>query len=163
MDDDERPLPTLANKEKNGNDPNMYEGDNNATEAEPLSSENKKLAEPLIPVIGEDLASRIFSRTWNNREEGVKTIENEVKLDSESRLINFKDPGAAFVALMGVVNYTINDKIVQVAQKSLTLLQTVLTKEPSNIGSRNEINSYIETITTGLLDKIGDNNVRVRE
>jgi len=64
---------------------------------------------------------------------------------------------------MGCVSYTINDRVIQVAQKSMNLLQTILGKEPQKSGSRNELNAYIETIMGGLLEKIGDNNPRVRE
>ncbi len=33
-------------------------------EAEPLSSENRKLAGPIIDAYGEEIAMKIFSKTW---------------------------------------------------------------------------------------------------
>lgn len=46
-------------------------------EAEKLSAESRKLADPLIPVIGEQCAARIFSKNWTIREDGLKWLEAE--------------------------------------------------------------------------------------
>jgi len=44
-----------------------------------MSAENRKLADPLIPVIGEECAGKIFSKNWQVREEGLKWLEGEVQ------------------------------------------------------------------------------------
>lgn len=167
VDDDDRPLPALQNKDKG---PSEYpedeanDGGNNAgSEAEFLTNENLKLAEPLIPVIGEDLARKIFSKTWNLREDGLRILEQECGLEGRSKVINFSDPGNAFTAFMGVVNYTISDKIGQVSQRSMSFLQKILSKEPKSVGNRGELNAFIDGVIMGLLDKIGDNNAKVRQ
>ena len=162
-EDDDRPLPALVNKDKQQNNPFPEEEQDYSKEVEFLTGENAKLAEPLIPIIGEDIARRLFSKTWNLREEALKILDHEARLESRSKEINYSDPGAAFIALMGVVSYTINDKINQVAAKSLNLLQTVLSKEPRNIGNRNEFNAYVDTVVAGLLERIGDSNIKTRE
>jgi hypothetical protein len=165
-DDDDRPLPALQNKDKQMTefpDDGGDGGNNTGSEAEFLTNENLKLAEPLIPVIGEELARKIFSKTWNLREDGLRILEQEIGLEGRSKVINFNDPGAAFTASMGVANHTINDKIGQVSQRSMSFLTKVLSREPKSIPNRGELNSFIDGIIMGLLDKIGDNNAKVRQ
>ena len=138
-------------------------GDRGANDFEPLNANNSKLAEPLIPVIGEELACKVFSKSWNNREDALRTIDSDLSAGAKSRVINKSDNAAVFVALMGVAAHTINDKVAQVVLKSLGLLQTLLSQQPPNISSKAEVLSYIEGVMTGLLEKIGDNNARVKE
>ena len=38
-----------------------------------------KYAEPLIPVFGEEVVKKMFSRPWVSREEGLKDCEEIVK------------------------------------------------------------------------------------
>jgi len=143
--------------------PEYAEGESRPVEgvAEALTAQNAKFAEPLIPVLGEDLGCKLFSKSWNNREDALKVIEQEIS--GRARYINDGDPGAVFVAVMGAISYTINDKINQVVIKSMSVLQTLLSQEPPYISSKNELMSYIEGVMNGLLEKIGDNNARTRE
>ena len=160
---DEQVIPALRNEGK----PSALEKESGINyneptyEAEKLSAENAKFAEPLIPYLGEDLCQKIFSKNWNAREEGMSTLENETRRDTG--VLNGDDPGALFTAIMGAISYTVADKIIQVNQKSMALLQVLLEKGTPKIHNKQELLSYVDAATTGLLEKIGDNNPRVRE
>lgn len=41
-----------------------------------------KYAEPLIPVFGEDIVKKMFSKPWTVREEGLKECEDFIKQNS---------------------------------------------------------------------------------
>ena len=45
---------------------------------EDISPENMKNAEGLIPIFGEDVVKKMFSRPWVTREEGLKECEEIV-------------------------------------------------------------------------------------
>ena len=45
-------------------------------EAEPLSTEDRKVAGLIIDVYGEEIAKKIFSKTWQLREEGLTEIND---------------------------------------------------------------------------------------
>ena len=138
-------------------------GDKGANDFEPLNANNSKHAEPLIPVIGEELACKVFSKSWNNREDALRTLDSDLSAGAKAKVINRSDNAAVFVALMGVAAHTINDKVAQVVLNCLNLLQTLLSQPPPNISSKAEVLSYIEGVMTGLLEKIGDNNARIKE
>ena len=63
----------------------------------------------MVAVFGEPSVRKVFSKTWQFREEGINNIENMILNDGG---IN---EGKAFVNGMGVVRYTIADKMAQVA------------------------------------------------
>lgn len=46
---------------------------------EEISPENMKYAEQLIPVFGENVVKKMFSRPWAARDEGLKECEDIVK------------------------------------------------------------------------------------
>jgi hypothetical protein len=46
---------------------------------EEISPENMKYAEALIPVFGEEVVRKMFSRPWATRDEGLKACEDHVK------------------------------------------------------------------------------------
>jgi hypothetical protein len=63
----------------------------------------------LIQVFGEGLTRKIFSKTWQFREEGLAEVENMI---SSGRI---PDEARAFVNAIGAVRFTIGDKMAQVA------------------------------------------------
>jgi hypothetical protein len=67
------------------------------------------IAAPLINVFGEPPIRKIFSKSWNLREEGIAEIEDQIM---QSRP---KNPTEIFVSSIAVVKQTISDKIVGVA------------------------------------------------
>ena len=129
--------------------------------AEKLSGANVKLAQPLIPVFGEPTCQNLFSKTWTNREKGIKHIESQIGKPTD---INMKDVPALWNALFGAVNYTINDKIAQVVQTSVGLLQNVLTRlQPPKSMNISEFQTFSLSILQTLMDKLGDNNAKLRD
>jgi hypothetical protein len=38
-----------------------------------------KYAEPLIPIFGDEMVKKIFSKSWPTRDEGLKLCENFIK------------------------------------------------------------------------------------
>lgn len=62
-------------------------------------------ARPLIQVFGEMTVRKIFSKTWQFREEGLNEIEQMVMNREVS------DEAKGFVNAVGAVRYTIGDKM----------------------------------------------------
>lgn len=50
-------------------------------EAEPISGENASKAQPLAHIFGEQVARKLFSKTWQFRDEALNEIENMVCRD----------------------------------------------------------------------------------
>lgn len=113
----------------------------------------------MIDYITERCCQQLFSKIWANREEGLKFLESELKKPTQ---IRSDDQSGLFQAILGAINYTINDKISQVAQRSMSLL-IALTSKPGKVSLRGDANSFVENILEALLDRIGDNNARVKE
>lgn len=61
----------------------------------------------------------IFSRTWALREKGIDQIEDEIL--NQGRF----DEAEAFAAGVGIVRYTIQDKIIGVCTKSIQFLTSL--------------------------------------
>lgn len=59
----------------------------------------------MISIFGPDDVKKVFSKTWQLREEGINNIENMVL--NQGGL----NEGKAFVNGIGVVRYTVNDKM----------------------------------------------------
>ena len=114
-----------------GNQMTEYPDDdprNQGMAAEELSGDNRKAAQPLIDMFGEDVVKKLFSRTWQLKEEGLGEIEDEVL--NNQRKYNRED---AFVNAVGAVRFTIGDKMAQVIQRSCLLLSNVCQAFP-NVG-----------------------------
>jgi len=71
------------------------------------------IAQPLIEVFDEPPVRKIFSRTWNLREEGINEIEELIVSGRR------KDQSELFVAGIAVVKQTISDKILGVVQRAI--------------------------------------------
>jgi hypothetical protein len=63
----------------------------------------------LIAIFGDLPVNKVFSKTWQHREEGINEIENMIL--NEGGL----NEARAFVNGVGVVRYTISDKMAQVS------------------------------------------------
>ena len=75
---DEQVIPTLSKQpvKKGEQGAEGGEGGEEEGKVEEITSENMKYAEPLIPVIGEEIVKKMFSRPWAVREEGLKQCED---------------------------------------------------------------------------------------
>lgn len=125
-----------------------------------LSAETLKLCENFIDILTERVCEQLFSRNWPSREEGLKFLDSEL---ARPTAIRAENPGDLFHAYFAAVNYTISDKIVQVTQRSLSLLLNLLSKPTPKFSPRSELSSYIDNIIAVLLEKLGESNARVKE
>jgi len=75
---------------------------------------------------------KIFSRTWQYREEGIQAIEQQLLNDSSI------DEEDGFVQGVGVVAYTLKDKMAQVAQKAMSFLSNLLKNMSPNLGASSQ-------------------------
>lgn len=85
-----------------------------------IAPENMKYAEPLIPIFGEEMVKRMYSkRNWNVRDEGLKLCEDFIK-----ERLNNSNPGKVgiFQGALTASGHALDDKIVQVNQRGMNLL-----------------------------------------
>lgn len=116
--------------------------------------------ENFIDILTERCCEQLFSKNWPLREEGLKFLENEL---NRPTTIKADDSASLFQAIFSVVNFTIGDKITQVSQRSISLLMNLLAKPTPKFSPKNEMVSYIDNVLGVLLEKVGDNNARVKE
>lgn len=118
IDVDSQVVPAMGNKKppKNGGlgGPEPIDDDAGlATHAdntpEPLSQADFKKAAQIVEIFGDLAARRIFSKVWQNREEGVSSLHRDV-LDEGNY-----DRQQAFVQGVAVVAHTIVDKMAGVS------------------------------------------------
>ena len=94
----------------------------------------------------------------------MRVIYDDLKGESRStKTIQMNDNSALFTAIMGAVSYTINDKIGQVCQKSMNTLILLMERQAPKISSKTELVVYTESTINKTLEKVGDNNARIRE
>lgn len=106
IDVDAQVIPTMNGNKGKNNAPQEYEdGYEDSKEVEELTGDRIMQAQPLMAVFGPDDVKKIFSKTWQLREEGITSIENMVI--NEGGL----NEGKAFVNGVGAVRYTVNDKM----------------------------------------------------
>lgn len=150
---DELIIPAARNREQDLEDGGIVGGEEKQpTEAEDITGNNIKLAQPLIPVLGEYTIKKLFSKNWANRENAI--IETEDYLSSNS------DPDTVTAAL-GVAAQGIQDKIGQVVLRTFDLLNVILAAHqepaPSDAGF------FLDEIISNLINRVGDNNARIRD
>mmetsp|Transcript_2960 Transcript_2960/g.2797 ORF Transcript_2960/g.2797 Transcript_2960/m.2797 type:complete len:105 (+) Transcript_2960:169-483(+) len=101
-------IPTLSNKPANkggegqGNDGKEQE----EGKIEEISPANMKYAEPLIPIFGEEVVKKMFSKPWAIREEGLKECEDIIKQNGND--------AAYFQAALSSSGQAMGDKIAQI-------------------------------------------------
>lgn len=163
---DEQVIPTVASGK---NPAQIYEEDdeegpkNVSNSPEPLGMQQAKLAEPFIHILTDKICKRIFSKTWQFREEGLGIIMNEVSGSSSEIFANLDNPDI-YTGTLGAIRHTLGDKVAQVSQKSMGLLGLLIRTIPPNRGYiHGDASEYAQSIMILLLDKAGDNNARVRE
>lgn len=139
-----------------GEDPRNFE-----QAAEELSAENRKAAQPLIEMFGEQVVRKLFSKSWQLREEALGEVEDEVL--NNQRKYNREE---AFVNAVGAVRFTIQDKMAQVIQRACQLLTNVCQGYP-NVGLdgslRGAFAGYADVVLQTLTEKIGDNLQKIRQ
>ncbi|CDW88088.1 centrosomal protein of 104 kda [Stylonychia lemnae] len=152
---DDQVIPTLSKGpgKKGGLDEGNGEGGQEGEEGkvEEISPENMKYAEALIPIFGDATVKKMFSRPWALRDEGLKECEEHIKKN------NSESP--VFQAALSAAGQAMGDKIAQIIQRGMSLLQTTLKccntqMDPGNSSAM---------VFNQLFVRLGDNNARVRE
>ncbi|WIA42558.1 hypothetical protein OEZ86_008540 [Tetradesmus obliquus] len=128
---------------------------------EPLTASSSSDAAPVTEVAGEFVAAAFFSRNWQLRDAAAAWLADLV---SNGRLSG--GPGAERRELAkGLVRLAVRglkDKVPQVYSSCLGLLQALLTALAANGGSR-DVYSAIESALPVLLERLADNNARLRD
>ena len=114
---DEQVIPTLL-KGTGGQKQNIYEGEDFGPDAFPdgkhglgddIAPENMKYAEPLIPIFGDEMVKKIFSKSWPTRDEGLKLCEDFIK---ENLNQNNQMKIGIFQAALTASGHAMDDKII---------------------------------------------------
>ncbi|KAM3137982.1 hypothetical protein pb186bvf_009877 [Paramecium bursaria] len=158
---DEQVIPTVLKKQQPQQQD--YEEQQKLTNynLEPLSGEVLQRATPLIPILTEEFCKMIFSKTWGAREDGLKWLEVQINRPTD---VNAQDLSVLFVSAMGAINYTIHDKIAAVSQRAVSVLQALLAKHAKlKINKRPEFQEHLDQVILGVMEKLGDNNPRLKE
>lgn len=66
-------------------------------------------AQPIINTFGEMVARKLFSRTWQHRDEALNEIENTLLHEG------YPDQARGFVNAVGAIRFTLGDKMAQVS------------------------------------------------
>jgi hypothetical protein len=77
---DDQILPALSKNAGKNQISEYAEGYNEeeAKDGEPIAADKRAIAEPLIDVFGEQIVRKVFSKTWNLREEGLALLEDKM-------------------------------------------------------------------------------------
>lgn len=125
---------------------------------ETLSSTQFKKAEVLFPIVGEYIASCIFSRNWQLRDAGILRVIETIDSNFESS-VGDRD---AFMILCKVASEALEDRVPSVFHQAARLAQK-LVEEFSNRLSIRDIQHATTEFVPLLVQKTGDNNARVRD
>ena len=163
---DEQVIPALRNQNRSSSI-NPDENESPAIENQqknidaPITEDAHRFADPLIPFLNEEICKKLFSKNWALREEALKIIGTELH-NPETTILNMNDPNALYVAILGAISFTITDNINQVSQRAMKLLQDNL-KFMKQIPVKSEFQTYLDSTLTNLLEKIGEQNIRIRD
>lgn len=119
----------------------------------------QKLAEPLKNCIPEDILEKIFSKRWQFKEEGLAWVEKEISQISSKK----EDAIDIIVSSIGVINYTLKAKVAQITLKSFKILSSILKVRTEKISTKSEMVMYIDNILYYTIEKISDNNKKIKE
>lgn len=153
QDIDELVIPAARNKNIDMEDGGIIDtGNSGPSEVEEIVGDNLKLAQPLIPALGDMTVKKLFSKNWGNRESGMSEVEQAVFSNGDPDTI---------VSALGAAAIGIKDKISQVVLKTFDLLNAIMStwQEPGP----SEANFYLDEVASGIAARVGDNNSRIRE
>jgi centrosomal protein CEP104 len=152
-DIDEQVIPAARNRGGPPEDGGIIASEEGGpSEAEDITGEDIKIAQPLIPVFGENTIKKLFSKNWANRENAI--------LETEEVFNSNPDPDTVTAAL-GVAAQGIKDKIGQVVLRTFDLLTSILASFQNP--APGDANFYIDDVIANLCNRVGDNNARIRE
>jgi centrosomal protein CEP104 len=159
---DEQVIPAAKNSKQI--EPQVEMEEERPTSPEGLNQVNRRLAEPFIHILTEYICKKIFSKSWQLREEGLSEIQGELAQGEASQLFLDLNPQQKLSGALAAVRFTVTDKVAQVSLKSMSLLvYSLKSLKPLKAFIRGEVGESISLIQAGLLEKLGDVNSRVRE
>jgi len=146
------------------------QGDSKTIEVDELDPSEVHRAEPYYQYFEKDTIKLLFSKKWQNKEDGYKKINHELKTllkeesdkgeDSGGHMISFKQKKQEWIKLViSCIERGINDKIIHVKLHALELLKTLI--EDENIKFLDVQNS--DNIFKFLIDGLSEHNLRLKE
>jgi hypothetical protein len=135
-------------------------------ENDDIPASEYKNAEPLIPILGNNLVKKLFSKVWRNREEALKEITNEVQGYPKSNVLGEHQLDKLITIVMAACAYSLNSTISQVCLATMELIKILLNKfRSANIQSylRQEFNISVDECLKLILEKIGESNLKLKE
>lgn len=145
----------------NEQDDTVNDIDDNSAGVEQLSLANKKDAEHLIEIYSEPTCELLYSKSWTNRVNGAKQIQNDLT-DHVANNTLHADDKTLFMTVVKILKRLLNDKVAHVLVESCNLLDTSMIALSSSIKG-DELRSLLDPIVLLLIDKLGDANTRVRD
>ena len=130
--------------------------------AEPLSSQAKKVAESYYALIELSLLEKLFSKNWSFREAGLNDISQELSEKNYVK-ITMTEEDKIMVNLMGLTSHLISDKVSQVSLRAMAMVEELLKFYPEDITNYKSLYvSNVDSCMISLMEKIGDINPKVR-
>lgn len=100
------------------------------TNAEDIDLTRLQFARMLSPFLSMAIVKGIFSKNWNYREQAINAIKNNITPEKKGSVypllttrLNFGDETQLLISIFGALSITIHDKLPQVIQASLMLLE----------------------------------------
>ena len=141
--------------------------------AEPLSSNVRAEAEPLIALLGLDLTQSLYSRHWQLRADAVQVVTQLVADEaSPVRAAGTVSMPVLLRDLSRVLQRTLTDKAAQVFVHACRLLEVVLREAAAANSSneaagapatREETRGLVESVSRVMADRLSSSNARERE
>ncbi|EFJ48806.1 hypothetical protein VOLCADRAFT_104552 [Volvox carteri f. nagariensis] len=124
---------------------------------EPVAGAVAKEAEALEDLAGEYVARAFFSKNWQLRDAAVVWLVKEVSSGG------FEGKRDAFRTLVRLVTKGMRDKVANVYLSCLSLLPALVDSGLAAASGGREVEAMAEAVLPQLIDKLGDNNARLRD
>lgn len=135
--------------------PNFSKDPPKKDDPDPLSDENRALAEPLITLFGESVVSMAFSSSWSCKVNGFQKLCELI-----NGLKTSKDKISAFKAMIPLIRLRFSDGLKAVycsgVENTMQLIESI--QLPSS-----EFSAFIHQILPLVIIKLGDSNQRIDE
>ncbi|XP_072040175.1 centrosomal protein of 104 kDa-like isoform X2 [Amphiura filiformis] len=129
--------------------------------AEPISEKVQREAAGAIDIFGTELVSKIYSKNWSLREEGMKALASHldnVGEGPEKEELRNMLRAAVVLAVKGV-----KDKVFAVYSATIALLRLILHQWiPRHKLPKGDTSQTVEKVLPELLARIGDGNTRLK-
>lgn len=132
---------------------------------EPLSAQVEKEAGLPLHLFGDYITRCIYSKSWNLRDAALQKLALDLR---DGAYDAGSDPHQSLQGYATILRRSVPDKNVQVFLSSASVLQAVCQQLLGGGGAapqlrRNEAQAAIDPLLHGLVDRLGDTNVRVEK